>query len=278
MKQTIIVTVVAVLGIAGGWFVGNTIHKKTYAKALESEAQLKSVEAKLAKSDKRIAELERQLADAAKRAKRAQEEAVKAKADALAAANTAKKKGDEVKSEPIVVKDGDIASALKKRLPAEQFSQVTNAFSQFRAKLARKAKNRQDYLASIDTSNMSAKQKANHQRYLELFAKREAVAAKMKGGIPNQASIQELVMIGMEMNQVAKDEREMLMGQVASELGITGDDAVVFTDAIKNIYDCTNAGPLSGINDMVESMGSMGGLGGGDDESGVKVQTHVIGL
>lgn len=277
MKQTIIVTVVAVLGIAGGWFVGNTMHKKTYAKALESEAQLKSVEAKLAKSDKRIAELEHQLADAAKRAKRAQEEAVKAKSDALAAAATAKKDGEE-KSEAIVVKDGDIASALKKRLPAEQFSQVTNAFSQFRAKLAKRAKNRQDYLASIDTSNMSAKQKANHQRYLELFAKREAAAAKMKGGIPNQASIQELVMIGMEMNQVAKDEREMLMGQVASELGITGDDATVFTDAIKNIYDCTNAGPLSGINDMVESMGSMGGLGGGDDESGVKVQTHVIGL
>ncbi len=269
MKQTIIVVVVAVCGIAGGLFVGNTMHQKTDAKALACEAQLKAAEAKLAKSDKRIAELERRLADAAKRAKRAQEEAVKAKADALAAADTAKK-GSGEKAESIMVKDGDIAGALKKRLPAEQFSQVTNAFSQFRAKLAKRAKNRQDYLASIDTSNMSAKQKANHQRYLELFAKREAAAAKMKGGIPNQAAIQELVMIGMEMNQVAKDEREMLMGQVASELGIAGDDAAVFTDAIKTIYDCTNASPLSGINDMIES--ATEGFGGGKAGSNMSIQ------
>lgn len=273
MKQSIIIIAVAAIGVVGGAFVGRSLQARANEQAIKDAKADQAAEfnAKFAKANKRISDLERQLADANSRAK-------KAESDAKSKAKTALEELKD-KAEKTVVKLGageDMASQLKKQLPAEQFSQVTNAFAQFRAKLAKRAKGRQDYLASIDTSNMTAKEKENHQRYLELFAKREAAAAKMKGGIPNQESIQEMVMIGMEMGPVAKQERETLMRQVTSELGYTGDDAAVITDTIKNVYDCTNASPLGGLNDMLESAGSMGGMGGG--AAPVKVQTQVIGL
>ena len=124
---------------------------------------------------------------------------------------------------------------------------------------------------------MTAAEKANHKRYLELFAKREAASEKMRGGMFNQDAIREMVEVGMEMRETAKEERATLMRQVARELGYTGDDAKTIQETVQNIYDCTSSGPMSGINALMESAPMLkgGGAGGASD---IKVETHVIGL
>ena len=271
--KTIIGVVCLALGVVGGIFAGRSLAAKSFDKALEVvRNQHKSDEARLSMAGKRIAKLESQLAEAKASSAAAKKSAQKKEAETPVAVKTDKKE------EPIVLgKDMNLEDALKKRLPSEQFTQVTNAFAQFRARLAQRAKSRQDYLSSIDTSGMTAAEKANHKRYLELFAKREAASEKMRGGMFNQDAIREMVEVGMEMRETAKEERATLMRQVARELGYTGDDAKTIQETVQNIYDCTSSGPMSGINDLIESAPMLkgGGAGGASD---VKVETHVIGL
>ncbi len=228
--------------------------------------------ARLAKAEKRIADLEKQLADSKSRSMKAQAAAAAAEQKARETAE-AKDANDDDKVETIEVKNGNMMDALKGRLSPEQYTQVSNAFEQFKTKLAMRVKSKQDYLNSIDTSNMSEKDKATHARYLELFAKREEIAAKMQGGIPNRNSLREMMQIGMEIAPVAKEERNILMRQVAGELGYSGDDATVIGETIQNIYDCTSSGPLSGFNDMIETATS---IGGGAILGQPRVETQVI--
>ena len=275
MKVTGII--LALLVGAGVGFGFATAHSRVTAKSATDENA--ALQQKLAAAEKRVGELQKQLSAAKVNADKTKQETAKKiaalKKKAQADGSEASKK-DEDNNAIVLGKDGDIAEALKKRLPSDQFAQVTNAFSQLRARLARRAKGRQDYLASIDVSNMTADEKANHTRYLELFAKREAASAKMRGGIPDPASIQEVVKIGMEMQGVAKAERATLMRQVTRELGYSGEDARTIEETVQNIYDCTNAGPMSGLNDMVENAASLGGMG--EDSSDVKIETQIIGL
>ena len=225
--------------------------------------------ARLAKAQKRIAELEHNLA-AARRA------ATALKAESLK--NVASAQVETNKTERVIALDGDgddILGTLQSKLSHEEFSQVTNAMTQLRARLAEKAKGRMEYLASINTDGMSDDERKNHARFLELMERREAIAAKMKGGFPDAASIQKMVELEMEMAPVAKKARSALVGQVARELGYQGEDVDVVRDTVNTIFDCTSGGGLGGLGDMMENAGGMPGMGASPD---VKVETHVIGL
>jgi hypothetical protein len=224
---------------------------------------------RLEKAEKRIAELENSLA-AAKHA-----------------ADAAKKKGQKMATpaqaetdapERVVTVEGtdtDVLDALKSKLSHDEFSQVTNAMTQMRARLAEKAKGRMEYLASLDTGGMSADERKNHAKFLELMERREAAAAKMKGGIPDAATIQKLVELEMEMAPVAKKARSALVRQVARDLGYRGDDVEVVRDTIDTIFDCTSSGGLGGLGDIIEGAEGMPGM---SVAPGVSVETHVIGL
>jgi len=225
--------------------------------------------ARLAKAQKRIAELEHDLV-AARRA------ATALKAESLK--NVASAQVETNKTERVIALDGDgddILGTLQSKLSHEEFSQVTNAMTQLRARLAEKAKGRMEYLASINTDGMSDDERKNHARFLELMERREAIAAKMKGGFPDAASIQKMVELEMEMAPVAKKARSALVGQVARELGYQGEDVDVVRDTVNTIFDCTSGGGLGGLSDMMENAGGMPGMGASPD---VKVETHVIGL
>lgn len=242
-----------VIGLGCGFFAGRHFAPKADAPLPVVEDGAK---AKLAKAQERIGELEERLRAVRRDADRPKAETAKvAKAD---------------KSETAIQIDGDsdVEGQLKKHLTDEQFTQVTNAFAELKARLTQRAKNRYDYLASVDTSRMGAKEKARHERYLELFAKREAVREKMKNGIPDAGVIEEMVKLGIEMTPLAKQERAMLTRQVAQELGYQGDDVEVFHDTMQQIYDCTNPGGLGGLEDL-------GSLGVGVDTA-IDIQPQVI--
>lgn len=251
---------------AGGFFAGGMARRPS---SIQLSAEVKSSEpkeaARLADAGKRIAQLEKDLAAARRDVAKFRKKC--AVVDSL---------GDSRETAQTVVKVGkeaDIMGELKNKLPDDQFEQVTNAFSQLRTKLEQLRKGRQEYLASVDTSAMSARERENHRRFQELLAKREAISAKMKGVIPDVASIEELVKLGMELEPAAKEERSTLVRQVARELGYTGDDVEVIHDTMKSIFDCTSTGGIGGFGDITEAVGGMGG-----GAPGVKIETQVIGL
>ena len=132
-----------------------------------------------------------------------------------------------------------------------------------------------EFLASVNTDGMSDDERKNHERFLKLMERREAIAAKMKGGIPDMSSIQKMVELEMEMAPVAKKARSALVGQVARELGYQGDDVEVVRDTVNTIFDCTSGGGMAGLGDIMESAGGASGMSVSPE---VKVETHVIGL
>ena len=275
MKNAIWIALV-IAGVAGGFLAGGAMRKPVPPPPAEEKPAVEKPAAKddarLAAANKRIAQLEKDLAAARRDSAKFEKDLAAAK---LAAEEKLKENGS--RSVVKIGKDGDIMGELKDKLPNEQFAQVTNAFAQMRAKLAQLRKGRQDYLAAVDVSGMSDRERENHKRYQELLAKREAISAKMKGGIPDVNSIQEMVKLGIEMEPAAKEERSTLVRQVARELGYTGDDVEVIHDTMKSIFDCTSSGGLGGLGDISEAMGGLGGgLGGGAPD--VKVETQVIGL
>ena len=270
MKTALWALAALVLGAAGGFAVG--MSRRPNAEPVEAKAEKPVVSddaARLATARKRIAELERGLA-AAKRAAAASKDAKREKSAPPSAPTNA--------AERVIAVEGDgkdVLDTLKGQLSHEEFSQVTNAMTQMRAWLAEKAKGRMDFLASINLDGMSADERKNHAKFLELMERREAAAAKMKGGIPDAATIQKLVELEVEMAPVAKKARSALVRQVARELGYQGEDVEVVRDTIDTIFDCTSSGGLGGLGDMMEGVEGMPGV---SVSPGVSVETHVIGL
>ena len=101
---------------------------------------------------------------AAKRAAAVQKDAKREKAASAPAPTNA--------AERVIAVEGDgkdVLDTLKGQLSHEEFSQVTNAMTQMRARLAEKAKGRMDFLASINLDGMSADERKNHAKFLELM-------------------------------------------------------------------------------------------------------------
>ena len=213
------------------------------------------------KNSSRLEELERELAKARgeiARLKKANEDAEKAVASAL----DNKPKPEQTFEFPTNI---DLNAELKKNLDEEQFTAATNAIAGFRARLAARAKGRIDFLSAVDTSKMSASDRENHEKYLDIMKRREELMGKNKGGLPDMDTIQQMMEIQMQMGPAAKKERAVLVGEVARELGYQGDEAEVVQDTISSIYDCTSGGGLmGGIEEAIETMGpAMGGPGMG---------------
>ena len=275
MKTILIALSALALGAAGGFAAATWRSPNSESEGIQEEKP--AVEkpptsgdaARLAKAQKRIAELERDLAAARRAATALKAESQKKVMSAPTETN---------KAERVIALKGDgkdVLGALESQLSHEEFSQVTNAMTQLRARLAEKAKGRMEYLASINTDGMSDDERENHAKFLKLMERREAIAAKMKGGIPDMTSIQKMVELEMEMAPVAKKARSALVGQVARELGYQGDDVEVVRDTVNTIFDCTSGGGMGGLGDIMESAG---GAPGTVVSPEVKVETHVIGL
>ena len=236
----IVVPVLIAGAIAAGFYAGR-ISSACAGKEEDSpkaSAESSGDAAKLAKAERRIAELERKLAaartrphpDTANRVQPADEEAV-----VVGGTNV------------------DIIAELKKNLSDEEFDQATNAMSRIKAKMAEKAQDRMAFLKSIDTSAMSQTEREGHEKFLELTAKREAVRSKMKFGLPDQQTIQELMEVELQLMPLAKAERAALSRELARELGYTGEDVESLQEAVGNIFDCT-AGGLDGMMDAAEGV------------------------
>ena len=265
MKKLVFAVVLAA-GIAAGFAVGRRCAGGT-CEANAPSAAVAPSDGALDEAKKRIAVLEAELAEARKDAERARKLAVRAEK----AVDEAMKEKDAVASFSVGT-NADIVAELKKQLPEAEFTAATNALAGLKAKLAERAKGRREYLASIDVSGLSAKERENHSRFMELFDRREKAMSKMKGLIPDEKTIGELMEIELQMQPLAKQERKALLGALTKELGYSGEDGAVVADSIEGIIDCTGSGGLGGLADMD------GLMDGADIQPSVSVETHVIGL
>ena len=266
MKKLVFVVVLAA-GVAAGFAVGRKWALGTCGANVPGAAVAPSDNA-LAEAKKRIAALEAELAKTKKDAERARKLASRAEK----AVDAAIKKNDAAASFSVGT-NADIVAELKRQLPEAEFTAATNALAGLKAKLSARAKGRREFLASLDVSGLSAKERENHSRFMELFDRREKAMSKMKGLIPDNKTIGELMEIELQMQPLAKRERKALLGALTKELGYAGDDGAVVTDTIEGIFDCTGSGGLGGLADM-------GGLTeeGVEIQPGVSVETRVIGL
>ena len=208
--------------------------------------------AELAKARREIAALERKLSAMRKSAatSAAATEAANAgllQADAESGVNGA------TNYVVAVGEDVDVIGEMRKRLNEEDFGKVTNAMERLKANMAAKAKDRIAFLKSIDVSAMTKEERDAHSKFIELAERREAVMSKMKLGIPDQSTLQEMMEVEMQIRPAAKRERSALALELARELGYSGENAESVQDAIGNIFDSTSGG-LDGMMDAAEAI------------------------
>jgi len=258
--------IVLAAGVAAGFAVGRKCAGGACGANAPSAAVAPS-DGALDEAKRRIAALEAELAEARKDAERVRKLAVRAEK----AVDEAIKEKDSVASFSVGT-NADIVAELKKQLPEAEFTAATNALAGLKAKLAERAKGRREYLASLDVSGLSAKERETHSRFMEFFDRREKAMSKMKGLLPDEKTIGELMEIELQMQPLAREERKALLGALTKELGYSGEDGAVVADSIEGIIDCTGSGGLGGLADLD------GLMDGADIQPSVKVETHVIGL
>ena len=133
---------------------------------------------------------------------------------------------------------------LKRDDPAEYASR-TNRMAQWRQGHLRRTASQLDWLASIDSSGMTAKQRDVHERYQELVVQREELMEKLS---PNsdatdeerEQALQELRKVGGQLWSLANSERDTLLSETVKAVGISGNDAKEVVETIKSIYQNTS--------------------------------------
>ena len=277
MKNTIVAAVLVICAAGAGFAVG-PMRARAAGPDQEPERTAETPQGSgsdeaLAKAQKRIAVLEAELAEARKDTQRVRKRALRAEEAVGKAVKENEREGERGRNDEgisvSVMTNVDVVAEMKRQLPEEAFVAATNALSRMKVANAERAKGRRDYLASLDVSGLSAKEQKNHRRFMELFDRREKVRSKMKGLLPDQKTIGELVEIEMQMQPLAKEERKALLGAVARELGYAGEDGAVITETLEGIFDCTGSGGAGGLGGLME---------GGEIQPGVSVETHVIGI
>jgi len=271
MKKAI-AAIVLLAACAGGGFAAGYMLRPSCGAAQPAKDD-SELAAKLEKAQKRIASLEKQLEGTKKSALASKKASSKLK-------KLLENAPEGIASSNIVVKTitaDNVEEEIKKHMDADAFAAATNAMEEMRAKLRKRSKNRIEFLSSVDTSRMSEKQRENHERFLSLLQRREALSEKMKGKglLPDFGALQEMVALDMEMRPIAKDERAALLQGVANELGYTGEDAEVLQDTINTVFDCTGQ---NSFNDLMDGATEMIPGGAGTVQPGVSVDAQIINI
>lgn len=126
----------------------------------------------------------------------------------------------------------------------ERFAEMQKRREEWNARQRERSESRNAFFASVDTSRMSAEDRATHENFRRLMARQEELRASMAAGDSatdeeRNAARQELHAIREQMGALNGRERDVLLRQTASALGLSGADAKDAVDTIKTIYETT---------------------------------------
>ena len=134
---------------------------------------------------------------------------------------------------------------MKKNEP-ERYNEMTNRMAQWRRNQSERAKNKIDFLSSIDTSRMSAGAKKTHIALQNLIARRDDLEAQLQqedlSDEDRGTLMRELWESHRELQRLNAEERKILIGETAKGLGFAGDDAKEFSATIQEVIEATDSG------------------------------------
>ena len=134
---------------------------------------------------------------------------------------------------------------MKKNDP-ERYTQMTNRFANWRRSRAAEARNKIDFLSSIDTSHMSAGARKTHDALQELIAKREEIESRLQD--PNLSDEERGKLMGElhsshhELMRLNGEERRNLIDEAARNMGFEGEDAKEVSATIREVIEATDSG------------------------------------
>ncbi|MBQ1345506.1 MAG: hypothetical protein IIY62_03990 [Kiritimatiellae bacterium] len=193
---------------------------------------------------------ERRVDDTELKALRQQVKALQAR---LAAAEAEKPAATEEKVEEPRPERGPRGGDWRARLEQwkkdnpEEFARIEKERQAFMQRRAERAKSRLEFLASIDTSKMSAADRETHEKLQGLLAKREALEAKMGQLLELSDEERNQLFADMrethhEIHELNGQEREILFKQTAELLGFQGEEAGEISATITEIINATDNG------------------------------------
>ena len=134
---------------------------------------------------------------------------------------------------------------LRKNDP-ERYTQMTNRFANWRRSRAAEARNKIDFLSSIDTSHMSAGARKTHDALQELIASREEIEAQLQNPDLSDEErgklMRQLRESHGELQRLNGEERKNLIDETARSLGFEGEDAKEISATIREIIETTDSG------------------------------------
>lgn len=134
---------------------------------------------------------------------------------------------------------------MRKNNP-EEYARRTNWWAQVRRSRAERARNKIDFLSSIDTSRMSAGARKTHDALQELLARREEVEAQLQA--PNLSDEERDKLMGElhssrhELMRLNGEERRNLIDETARNMGFEGEDAKEISATIREVIEVTDSG------------------------------------
>jgi len=131
---------------------------------------------------------------------------------------------------------------MKKNDP-ERYTQMTNRFAQFRRRRLERQQRDLDFLASVDTSRMSASAKKTHAALQNAIARREELEEKMHqedlSDADRQALWGQMMAADRELRGLRRAERNNLFEVTANALGFEGEDAKEIVGTLKEVVEST---------------------------------------
>ena len=235
IKHQMFIAVALLAGVAIGYFVKDEpipVEEPKVENSMKRPVVDKGEEATVKSLRHRIAELEKLLAEKDGKSEiaisNAVAEAVKARPPAPQQQNWRERMEE-----------------MKKNDPA-RYTQMTNRFAQWRRTRAAEARNKIDFLSSIDTSHMSAGVRKTHDALQDLIARREEIEQQLQN--PNLSDddrgklMGELHSTHHELMRLNGEERNNLFEETARNIGFEGEDAKEISATIQEVIRATDSG------------------------------------
>lgn len=157
----------------------------------------------------------------------------------------------------------------------ERYTQITNRMASWSAERKQRANSRLEFLASVDTSTMSAAERKNHNRLQDLLMEREDVQAKLEAAFAsgdfmnenNRELMTSMRELSQEIDELNTSERDLLIKKTAEALGFQGEDVGEISSTMKQIIDSTESDAAQMMRGFGRAFGR-GGRGGGRGQGG----------
>ena len=258
-----IATVCLLAGISAGWFGGAFFPRPVQNGDVDGDAKPKAgrvIREKVAVADpeterenerlrKRVAQLERQL-------EKGRKDLDKRVTDAVETAMVEVEQNEDPRR-----RFQRRIEQMKKRDP-EGFARMQKEREQRHRDRREREQNRKDYLASLDTTKMSAMTKTTHEQLLAQIEKVEHLHEQMRKAFDEMtengteepeeqrhARMQEMREASETLRELYAAERSNLLTETFVGEGYSADDAADFVTVIQTIYDSTSGhgfGPPGG--------------------------------